>query len=109
MTTPKAKNKPVSLRIPEPLLDIAAILGEDQNTDRSKVLMDWLSRGAEDAVIELLEQGKISKGYAVQALDTTYHELNDLLEARGIRPGPSDEQVQEARETARTLRTRNGS
>lgn len=84
------------------------MLSEDQHNDRARVLMAWLFRGAEDAVIELLEQGKISKGYAVKVLDTTYHELNDLLEARGIRPGPSQEQVQESRETARSLKPRTG-
>lgn len=64
-------------------MNIAAMLSKDQDTDRSKILIQWLYKGAEDAVIQLLEQGKISKGYAVKALDTTYHDLNDLLEARG--------------------------
>jgi hypothetical protein len=106
MTPPNTKNKTISLRVPEPLLEMAASLSQDQHTDRSKVLMEWLYRGAEDAVIEFLEQGKISKGYAVKVLGTTYHELNDLLEARGIRLGPSEEQVQESRETARSLKPR---
>lgn len=106
MTSPNAKNKSVSLRIPESLLEMAARLSEDQHTDRSKVLIEWLQQGAEDAVIELLENGKISKGYAVKVLGTTYHELNDLLEARGIRLGPSEEQVEESRETASSLRPR---
>jgi hypothetical protein len=106
MTANNTKNRAVSLRVPEPLLEMASKLSEDQHTDRSKVLLEWLYQGAEDAVIELLEQGKISKGYAVKVLGTTYHELNDLLEARGIRSSLSDEQVKESSETARLLRPR---
>ena len=87
-------------------MEIAARLSEDQHADRFRVLMEWLYRGAEDAVIELLDQGKISKGYAVKVLDTTYHELNDVLESRGIRLGLSEEQAEESRETARSLRAR---
>jgi hypothetical protein len=106
MTDSKAKNKSVSLRIPEPLLDAAAMMGEDLHIDRSKVLNEWLYQGAEDALVALLERGKISKGYAVKVLDTTYHDLNDLLEARGIRLGPSEEQVKESSGTARLLKPR---
>jgi len=103
MTTSKARNKTVSLRVPEALLDIAAILSKDQGADRSKILIQWLYKGAEDATIELLEQGKISKGYAVKALDSTHYDLDDLLEARGIRLGPSDEQIKKSRKTTEQL------
>jgi predicted HTH domain antitoxin len=101
MTTPKARNKAVSLRVPEALLDIATMLSKDQDIDRSKILIQWLYEGTEDVVIELLEQGKISKGYAVKALDTTYYDLNGLLEAREIRLGPGNEQIKKSKETAR--------
>jgi hypothetical protein len=104
MTTPNAKNKTVSLHIPEPLLEMAIMVSGEPGTGKSKLLVEWLHRGAEEAVIELLGQGKISKGYAVKVLGTTYHELNEMPEARGIRPGPSNEQVKESGESARLLR-----
>ncbi len=60
----------------------------------------WLSKGAEEMVMELLARGKISKGRAVEVLDSTYHEVNQMLEDRGIRVGPSEIQVRESIGTA---------
>ena len=104
MTAPKLpKNKPIPLRLPDNLVQVADLVGRRQHTDRSTVLRQWLYKGAEDAVIALLEAGKISKGCAVEALDSTYYDLDDLLEARGIKLGPSDEQIESSRETLREL------
>ena len=93
MASAKSGDKPVSLTIPETLLELASRLSQEQNTDRSEFLREWLYRGAEDAVIGLFEQGEISKGYAVKALDIAYYDINRLLETKGIRLGPTEEQV----------------
>ena len=104
MTSDEARSASVSLPIPQAMLDLAARLGQDQQTDLSNILLQWLSRGAEEVVVGLLERGDISKGYAVKVLETSYHDINHLLEARGIRLGPSDEQIEESKETAKGLK-----
>jgi predicted HTH domain antitoxin len=62
----------------------------------------------EDVVIRLLEEGRISKGYATQLLDVSYYDIDDMLEARGIRLGLTEEQHQQARKIAQGLKARQG-
>ena len=57
----------------------------------------------EETVIGLLEQGATSKGYAVEVLGITHCDINHLLKIRGIRLGPSEEQVRESQEAAKYL------
>ena len=104
MTSAKSEDMSVSLTIPETILELASRLSQEQDTDRSKFLREWLCRCAEDAVIRLLERGDISKGYAVKVLGITYHDINRLLEARGVRLGPSEEQIRESQDTAKHLK-----
>ncbi len=104
MTSAKSEDKSVSLTIPETILELASRLSREKNIDRSTFLREWLCRGAEDAVIRLLERGDISKGYAVKVLGITYHDINHLLEARGVRLGPSEEQIRRSQDTAKHLK-----
>ena len=62
----------------------------------------------EDVVIRLLEEGRISKDYATQLLDVSYYDIDDMLEARGIRLGLTEEQHQQTRKTAQQLKARQG-
>ena len=47
--------------------------------------------------------GKSAKATRVKVLGMTYHDINHLVETRGIRLGPTEEQISEAQETAKNL------
>ena len=104
MSKNKVETSPVAIRIPEPLLELIDLWAGEQRLDRSAVLRQWLYQAAEPAVLDLLNQGKISKGDATVFLDRTYYEINDLLADHGYRVGATDEQHQQSRENARLLR-----
>ena len=57
-----------------------------------------LYAGAEDYVVGLLEQGRISSGKAAELLDTTVHRVHELARERGVEIGAS---VEEAEHRAR--------
>ena len=91
----------VSVVAPNPLLYIAELVATERDLNYASIFVEWMRAGAENTVIELLEEGRISKGFAVDALGTTYFGLDELLKARGIRLGLTDEQLWESRETGK--------
>ncbi|MYC28635.1 MAG: hypothetical protein F4X65_00885 [Chloroflexi bacterium] len=91
----------VSVVAPNPLLHIAELVATERDQNYASIFVEWMRAGAENTVIELLNEGRISKGFAVEALGTTYFGLDELLKARDIRLGLTDEQLWESRETGR--------
>lgn len=91
----------VSVVAPLPLLHIAELAATKRGMNYMHVFVEWMRAGAENTVIELLREGRISKGYAVEALGTTYFGLDELLDSRGIRLGLTEEQLWESRETGK--------
>ena len=96
--------KSVSIGLSEALADIAELLGDKQGMSASKVIQEWMLRGSVDAVLELLEQGEISSGYAAEALNITRYDLHDLIRDRGLRIGLSEA---ESALTSKTPQRRN--
>ena len=87
------KTKVVPLRIPETLDAIATIKAEHEHMDKATALRQWLHAGAEDYVLGLLSEAKISIGRAVELLGITYYDIYPLVQRRGIELGPTDEQM----------------
>jgi hypothetical protein len=97
------KTKSVPLRIPELIDELAAICGKEQHIDKAAALRQWLYRGAEDYVLKLLSEARISIGRAAEILDTSIYDIHRMAEARGIELGATDEQRQESRKVAAQL------
>jgi predicted HTH domain antitoxin len=87
------KTKVVPLRIPESLDKLAAVKAEIDHMDKATALRQWLHEGAEDYVLSLLGEARISIGRAVELLGITYYDIYPLIEARGIQLGPTDDQL----------------
>jgi predicted HTH domain antitoxin len=98
------KTKVVPLRIPECLDEAAALKAEREHTDKATALRQWLYEGAENYVLGLLVEGRVSKGRSAELLGLTIYDINDLIEARGLDVGPSDEQIQQSKAFAATIR-----
>ena len=97
------KTKSVPLRIPELIDSLAATCGKEQHIDKAAALRQWLYKGAEDYVMKLLEEGRISIGRAAEILDTSIYDIHRMVQERGIELGPTDEQRQESRKVAAQL------
>jgi hypothetical protein len=54
---------------------------------------------AEDYVVGLLEQGRISSGKAAELLDTTVHRVHEQARERGVDIGASVEEYRRSRES----------
>jgi predicted HTH domain antitoxin len=91
--------RPYPLRVPENLMELAEAKSRSERTDRSTALRQLLYAGAEDYVVELLDQGRISSGKAAELLDTTVHRVHELARERGVEIGAGVDDYRRSRES----------
>ena len=100
MTT---KHKVVPVRIPENLDALINLHSQDNRSDKSTTIRQWLYRTAEDYALGLVAQGRISASRAAELLDVSIWDIFRLAQERGMELGATDEQRQESRKVAAQL------
>ncbi|MBA3634936.1 MAG: UPF0175 family protein [Actinomycetota bacterium] len=91
------------MRVPENLMELAEAKSRSERTDRSTALRQLLYAGAEDYVVGLLEQGRISSGKAAELLETTVCRVHELARERGVEIDASVEDYRRSRESTAGL------
>lgn len=95
--------RPYPLRIPENLLELAEAKSREERTDRSTALRQMLYAGAEEYVLELLSEGRVSTGRAAELLEVSVHRIHRLAEEHGVEIGASLEDYRHSRKEAAGL------
>ena len=95
--------KAYPLRIPVALLELAERKSRDERTDRTTALRQWLYAGAEEYVLRLLSEGRLTLSQAAALMDWSVYHVQHLAKERGIELGATAEQYEKAKETARQL------
>jgi hypothetical protein len=95
--------RPYPLRIPENLLHLAEVKSRDEKTDRSTALRQFLYAGAEEYVLDLLSEGRISAGRAAEILEASPHCIHQLARKHGVEIGATLEQYRRSRQDAAGL------
>lgn len=95
--------RPYPLRIPENLLELAEAKSREERTDRSTALRQLLYAGAEEYVMELLSEGRISAGRAAEVLEVSAHRIYRLADEHGVETGATLEDYRRSREEAADL------
>ena len=90
-------SKPYPLRVPENLLELAEAKGRTERTDRSTALRQLLYAGAEEYVMELLLEGRVSSGKAAEILDTSVHRVHELAREHSVEAGADEEDYRHSR------------
>ena len=93
------KSKVVPLRLPENLLELAAICGQEQRADKATTLRQWLYRGAEDYTLHLVEEGRLSVSRAAELLEMTLYDLYRLAEQKGLPLSATEQQYRASLQT----------
>jgi hypothetical protein len=102
------KSKSFPLRIPDNLLDLAGVCSREQHTDKATTLRQWLYRGAEQYVLRLVEQGRITATRGAELLELSVHDIYRLAQAEGMKLGATEDQYLKSREEARRFLARTG-
>ncbi|MBI3587727.1 UPF0175 family protein [Candidatus Micrarchaeota archaeon] len=91
------------LRIPQELIDLARIRAEEEYVDQATALRQMLRAGAEDYVLHLVKDGRISSGKAAELLGQSMYDVIRLARKRGMELGATPEQEANASKTAEKL------
>lgn len=95
--------KPYPLRIPQNLMELADAKSRTERTDRSTALRQLLYAGAEEYVLELLSEGRISTGRAADILDLSVHRIHELAHRHELKIGGTLDDYHRSTESAREL------
>ena len=99
------KSRSVTLRLTESLIALADLMCQQQRTDRSTMLRQWLYLGAEEQAVKMVSEGRLSIGRAAELLDLTYYDIYRIAEAKGIELGGTPEQYQDSLASSEHLMT----
>jgi len=84
-------------------MELADAKSRAERTDRSTALRQLLYAGAEEYVLELLSEGRISTGRAADILDVSVHRTYELAQKHGLKIGGTLEDHRHSIEEAREL------
>jgi predicted HTH domain antitoxin len=82
-------------------MELADAKSRAERTDRSTALRQLLYAGAEEYVLELLSEGRISTGRAADILDLSVHRIHELAHRHEL--GGTLEDYHRSTESAREL------
>ena len=90
------KSKVVPLRIPETLLELVELQRSEQRTDKATTLRQWLYKGAEEYVLQLVGEGRLTVSRAAELLEMSVYDVFRLAEAKGLVLGATEKQYQQS-------------
>ena len=91
------------LRIPEEILAVSKLRVETEHVDQATALRQFLYVGVEEFVIQMIKEGRISIGRAVELLKTTHYDLYRIAQKHGLKLSATPEQGKKSRETLKKL------
>jgi hypothetical protein len=97
-------NRPYPLRIPEGVLQLAELRSQEERTDKTTALRQWLYAAAEEYAFKRLAEGRLTVSQMAELLDMSVYDVQRKGRERGLELGATVEQYHHALETARQLR-----
>lgn len=92
--------KPYPLRIPNNLMKLAEARSSEEHIDKSTALRQLMYKGAEDYILKLISNGRISMSRGAELLDTSVHEIYQLAKKKGVEIGATVNQYEKGEKTA---------
>ena len=96
--------RPYPLRIPDGVLRLAELRSQEERTDKTTALRQWLYAAAEDYALQQLVAGRLTLSHAAELLDLSIYDLQRKAQERGLALGATAAQYRHARDIARRLR-----
>lgn len=79
------------LRIEEDMIKLAEFKSKDEHTNKTMAIKQFLYSGAEEYLLRLCSQGRISIGKAAEILHKSIYDLQESAKQKGIELGISTE------------------
>jgi hypothetical protein len=96
--------RPYPLRIPEGILQLAALRSQEEHIDKATALRQWLYAAAEAYALAQLAAGRLTLSQTAQLLEISVYDVQRKAQEHGIELGATAPQYRQALETARHVR-----
>jgi hypothetical protein len=94
---------PYPLRISDEILSLSKMRAQDEHVDQSTALRQLLYLGAEEYLLKLVAEGRISIGRAAEIINKSVYDLQRIAKTHGIEIGATAQQVEKSRKTAKSI------
>ncbi len=88
--------RPYPLRISEGLLKLAELQSQEERTDKTTALRQWLYASAEAYALKRLSEGRLSLSQAAELLDLSVYDVQVKAQEQGIELGATADQYHHA-------------
>ncbi len=93
----------VPLRIPDEIISLSKLRAQEEHLDQATALRQFLHVGAEEYVVTMVTEGRISIGKAAELLKRTVYDIQNIARRHGIELGATPEQARKSREVAKKI------
>ena len=91
------------LRIEEEIIKVAELKSKDEHTNKTIAIKQFLYSGAEEYLIRLCSQGRLSIGKAAGILHKSIYDLQESAREKGIELGITEKEYQEGKKLAEEI------
>lgn len=91
------------LRIEENIMKLAELRSKDEHSTKTAVIKQFLYSGAEEYLLKLCSQGRISLGKAAEILQKSIYDLQESAKQKGIGLGITAEEYSKSKKFAQEL------
>jgi predicted HTH domain antitoxin len=91
------------LRIEENLIKIAELRSKDEHTNKTMAIKQFLYSGAEEYLLRLCSQGRISIGKAAEILHKSVYDLQESAKLKGVELGITAKEYNEGKKLAEEI------
>lgn len=95
--------KQIMLRIEENILKLAELRSKEEHTSKTAAIKQFLYSGAEDYLLRMCPQGRISMGKAAEILHKGIYDLQESARKKGIEFGITAKEYNESKKIAHEL------
>ena len=91
------------LRIEDRIMKIAELKSEDEHTNKTIAIKQFLYSGAEEYLLRLCSQGRFSIGKAAEILHKSIYDLQESARQKGIEIGITAKEYNEGKKLAEEI------
>jgi len=89
------------LKLKDEIMPLIELKSKEERTNKSIVLKQFLYKGLEHYVIELVNKGRLSIGKAAEILDLSIYDIHEIAKAKDLKLSATKEQWQKSKEVIR--------
>lgn len=91
------------LRIDDEILKVVELRSKDEHTSKTTTIKQFLYNGAEEYLLKLCSQGRISIGKVADLLHKSVYSLQESAKQKGIELGITAKEYNESKKLAKEL------